>query len=645
MACGSCPGGLGSVMGSETQKKYAERAKKQLVEELEALHKRIVELEKSGAGSKPTEEALLERGLVTSAAIEEMPDGVMLVNMDGKLTYMNEACARLLGYKAGEMIGTSALELPTYRESRDREKAREILKKVISGGSTEPIDMDVITKDGREIPVSFTASVIKDAQGNSRTLVAVIRDVTERKRAEDAVRGSEELSRGMLETAATGIYLLQDGRLQYVNRLFEEISGYRSDELVGTYSLEYVHPEDRESVRAKAIEVLKGQSSSPYEFRLIRKDLETVWVLDRLTSIQYKGKRSVLGTLMDITERKRIETEVLDYTRQIETLFNIGTTVSQTLNLTELLDSVLERVLGVMEIEAGGIFLLDRQTDELVLKAYRGMSAEFVGKVERLMVDEGFTGQAALSKKPLIVEDVAADPRLTRMGAKEEGIQSFAAVPIVAKDRILGVVGVGSYRSRKFPEREVKLLGTIANQIGMAVDNAQLYEQALELAFTDGLTGLYNRRYLMEQIEREFTRAERSNGSLSLMMIDLDGLKAINDRFGHHEGDGILKGLGGIIKVNTRASDVAARWGGDEFMLLTPDISSKGARKIGERIRSQVERYRPKIDGEEVRISISVGIASCPAHASDVTQLLQRVDEAMYSAKRGGKNQLCVFSY
>jgi diguanylate cyclase (GGDEF)-like protein len=148
----------------------------------------------------------------------------------------------------------------------------------------------------------------------------------------------------------------------------------------------------------------------------------------------------------------------------------------------------------------------------------------------------------------------------------------------------------------------------------------------------------------MEQIEREFKRVERSEGSLSLMMIDLDGLKGINDRFGHHEGDSVLRGLGDIIKANTRASDVAARWGGDEFMLLTPETSSKGARRIGERIRSQVERYRPELDGEEVGISISVGIASYPGHASDVTQLLQRVDEAMYQAKRGGRNQLCVFS-
>ncbi|UCC59268.1 MAG: GGDEF domain-containing protein [Dehalococcoidia bacterium] len=121
-------------------------------------------------------------------------------------------------------------------------------------------------------------------------------------------------------------------------------------------------------------------------------------------------------------------------------------------------------------------------------------------------------------------------------------------------------------------------------------------------------------------------------------------MKCINDSYGHNEGDAVLNGLGGIIKANTRASDVAARWGGDEFMLLTPDTGSRSARKIGERIRSQVERYRPRFDGEQERITISIGIASYPGHASNITQLLQRVDEAMYGAKRDGRNQICVFS-
>ena len=624
--------------------RYSRKTKKELIDELEAVRAKFAELKKSAAEGKWAEEVLIKGELVAAATIEGMPDGVMLVNMSGDIIYVNKAFEKLLGYKANELVGTSALKLPTYSKSKDRVKAQGYLKKVIEKSSAKPIDMSAITKDGEEVPINFTASVIKDAQGNPQTLVAVIRDISERKWAEEALRDSEELARGMLAAATTGIYFLQDGRFLYVNRLFEEISGYTSDELVGKHSLDYVHPDDKKAVRIKAIEVLKGQSSSPYEARLIRKDSGIVWVSDRVASIQYKGKRSVLGTLMDITERKQAEEEIRRYTKQLEALFNIGATVSQTLNLEELLDSVLDNVLMVMGVEVGGIFLLDKQTSKLLLKTHRGMSPEFARRVQVVSIGDGFIGQVAKLGKPILAEDVSADSKLSWMRKMGDGIQSFAAVPIMAKEKILAVMGVGSGKHREFPDWEMQMLDTIANQIGMAIENAQLYEHALELAFTDGLTGLYNRRYIMEQIEREFIRAQRSKAPLSLIMVDLDELKAINDRFGHHEGDGFLKEVARIVKVNTRASDVAARWGGDEFMLLAPGTDSRSASKIAERIRTQVERYKIKLEGEEVGITVSAGIVSYPAHASVVEELLKKADEAMYNAKRGGKNQSSVFS-
>ena len=629
-------GGLGG--------RYSRKTKKQLIDELVAFGAKFAELKKSAAESKWAEEVPRKDELVAAAIIEGMPDGVMLVNMSGEILYVNKAFEKLLGYKAKELIGTSALKLPTYSKSKDRGKAQGYLKKVIQKSSAKPIDMNAINKDGEEIPINFTASVIKDAQGNPRTLVAVIRDISERKRAEEALRDSEELARGMLAAATTGIYFLQDGRFLYVNRLFEEISGYTYDELVGKHSLDYVHPDDKETVRTKAIEVLKGQSSSSYEFRFVRKDSGIVWVSDRVASIQYKGKRSVIGTLMDITERKHAEVEVSRYTKQLEALFNIGATVSQTLNLGELLDSVLDTVLMVMGVEVGGIFLLDKKTNKLLLRAHRGMSPEFARRVQVVSIGDGFIGQVAKSGKPILAEDISADSKLLWMRKMGDGIQSFAAVPIMAKEKILAVMGVGSRKYRKSPDWEMLMLDTIANQIGMAIENAQLYEHALELAFTDGLTGLYNRRYIMDQIERELIRAQRSKVPLSLIMVDLDGLKAINDRFGHHEGDGFLKEVAGIVKVNTRASDVAARWGGDEFMLLAPGTDSRSASKIAERIRAQVERQKIQLEGDEVGITISAGIVSYPTHASAVEELLKKADEAMYNAKRGGKNQSSVFS-
>ena len=632
-------------MAGQSEGKQRKKTRQHTMGEMKTLQARVQELEEALSESKWAEEALKQGEFVAAATIEGMPDGVMLVNMSGEIIYVNKACERLLGYKADELLGVSALKLPTYSRSKDRVKAQEYLKNVIQEGSANPIDMSALTKDGEETPISFTASIIKDAQNNPKTLVAVIRDVSERKHAEEALRDSEELSRGMLEAATTGIYFLQDGKFLYVNRLFEELSGYTFDELIGTHSLDYVHPDDRDTVRAKAIEVLKGQSSCPYEFRLIRKDSGIVWVLDRVASIQYKGKRSVLGTLMDITERKHAEAEVNRYTRQLETLFNIGTTVSQTLNLEELLVSVLDRVLKVTGVEIAGIFLLDEKTRELVLRASRGMSVSFVREVKILSAGEGILKQVVETGKPLLVENMSLEPRFNHHGTKKWRVQSFAALSIMAKEKILGMMGIGSYGHREFPDWEVRMLGTIANQIGMAIDNAQLYEHALELAFTDGLTGLYNRRYLMDQIEREFIRAQRSKAPLSLIMIDLDGLKGINDRFGHHVGDSFLKEVARIVKANTRASDVAARWGGDEFMLLAPGTDSKGADKIAERIRAQVEHFKIKLEGEEAGITVSAGIVSYPTNASVVPELVKKADEAMYCAKRAGKNRSYVCSH
>ena len=586
----------------------------------------------------------LGKGELAAAVLYGLFDGIVLVNMIGEVVYVNNAFEKMLGYKARELVGKPALALPTYQGSKKgTEKATALFQQLVKSGIPDSIDMYALTKAGNKIPLNFTASVINDKDNNPQALVAVVRDITERKQMEQALRRSEHMSRSMLETAGTGIYILQDGRFQYVNRLFEALSGYSFDELKDKHSLDFVHPSDREFVRKKAIQVLKGQSHLPYQFRFMKKDGEIAWVLDRLASLDYGGKRSVLGSLSDISEIKKAEGQILEYTKQLEALFDIGITANGTLDVNNLLNSVLKKVLQVINFDAGGIYIFDRQTNELFLKSHFGVPEKFVHRMERMRVTEGFTARIALSGKPLFVPDINLDERLKRIGISSAGIQSFATIPIITKEKVLGIMAIGSRTPYQFPQSTVHLLGTICNQIGLAIDNAQLYERALQLAYTDGLTGLYNRRYLLEQLEREFARANRNESSLSLIMIDLDGLKDINDRFGHNEGDHILQELGRLTKLNTRASDVAARWGGDEFVVLAPDTVAKSAHRIAERIRAKVELYKPTIRGKQPTITVSVGVATYPEHAGSLTELIKRADEAMYNAKGLGKNQVCVF--
>jgi diguanylate cyclase (GGDEF)-like protein len=412
----------------------------------------------------------------------------------------------------------------------------------------------------------------------------------------------------------------------------------------GKYSLDYVHPDDREFVHRKAVEILKSESSLPYEYRFIRKDGKAVWLLDRLVSIHYDGKRSVLGSAMDISDIKAAEKQIREYTSQLEALFNIGLTASRTLDIAELLDNVIDKVLHVTGFSAVGIFLFDQHARKVVLMAHRGVSKGLLRNAERMKFNEDFTCLAARSGKSIIVQDVSAESRVRHMGFESESIESFAVVPIISKEQVLGVMAIGSHSVHQFPTSTMRLLDTITMQIGMAIDNARLYERALHLAFTDNLTGLYNRRYLLDQLDREFARAARNGSSISLVMIDLDELKKINDQFGHNEGDVVLRKVGRILKQNTRASDVAARWGGDEFVLLAPDTDSKSAYVVAERIRYHVEHSPPKVAGQELIITISVGLVTYPGYASSVTELLKRADDAMYNAKGLGKNQVCVYS-
>lgn len=301
---------LSGIMVRDSGKKYAEKTKKRLTKELEALHVRVADLEKLEAGSAWAEEAVLKRELVTSAAIEEMPDGVILVDMTGKVVYVNKAFEKVFGYKADELIGIPALELPTYRGSRDREMAREALKEVVEKGSSEHIDIGAISKTGDEIAISFAASVIKDARGNPKALVVVIRDVTKRKRREDALKASEQHFRALVENSLDGSAILSgDLTIRYESPSAERILGYKPEELIGKGTLEFLHPDDAQNI-IKTFHVLfqhPGQAVS-MEVRFLHKDGS--WrviegVVNNLLHDPSVG--GIIVNYRDITRRKRAE--------------------------------------------------------------------------------------------------------------------------------------------------------------------------------------------------------------------------------------------------------------------------------------------------------------------------------------------------
>jgi diguanylate cyclase (GGDEF)-like protein len=216
----------------------------------------------------------------------------------------------------------------------------------------------------------------------------------------------------------------------------------------------------------------------------------------------------------------------------------------------------------------------------------------------------------------------------------------FAVAPLVFDERLLGALQVKSNDpSRVWQENEVLLLRTVADQVAVAVNHAGLFAQIQQQALTDALTGCFNRRSFEMHLDKEIMMAKRTRQPLSLLMLDLDRFKHLNDTAGHDAGDDALRELAICFQDELRGVDSAARFGGDEFALILPQAFTEGAQIVAERVRARVERiYIPEFGN----LTASIGVASFPAHASSRSELFRAADDALYAAKRAGRNRVCV---
>jgi diguanylate cyclase (GGDEF)-like protein len=221
----------------------------------------------------------------------------------------------------------------------------------------------------------------------------------------------------------------------------------------------------------------------------------------------------------------------------------------------------------------------------------------------------------------------------------EEKLPS-TVVPMIFQERLMGALQVtASDPARVWQENEILLLRTVANQVAVAVNHARLFAQIQQQALTDALTGLNNRRSFEMHLDRELQAARRHHRPLSLVMLDLDRFKQMNDSAGHDTGDAALRKLSNCLRQGLRGVDSAARFGGDEFALILTNAYSEGAMILAERLRAHIEQIDIPGFGH---LSASIGIATFPSHASTRTELVIAADAALYNAKRAGRNRVCV---
>ena len=337
-------------------------------------------------------------------------------------------------------------------------------------------------------------------------------------------------------------------------------------------------------------------------------------------------------------ENKTLRQELDTAKKEIEFFEDVGKTLTSSLELNKILVAVMRKTKEIIGAEAWSVLVVDETTGDLVFERADTKKVEKY----RLKPGEGIAGWVAQEGIPVIVPDVSLDKRFCSRMDKQTHFKtrSLMCVPIKSQGRVIGVLEVvNKITGEPFTKEDLNLLMRLVDQAALTIERTTLYQKMAELVVTDDLTKLFNTRYLNRTIETEIQRSDRYKTSVSLIFIDIDYFKNINDQHGHLIGSKILVELGQLIIKCLRSIDIVARYGGDEFVVVLPQTPPKAAVQIAERIRKSVEHNTfLKKEGYALKMTASFGVASYPESAKTKEDLIRLADEAMYRVKNTTRN-------
>jgi diguanylate cyclase (GGDEF)-like protein/PAS domain S-box-containing protein len=472
------------------------------------------------------------------------------------------------------------------------------------------------------------------------------------RQAQAAFHEERDFVTAVLDTAGVLVVVLdREGLIERFNRACEAITGYSFEEVRGKHVWDtFTLPEEKDQVVSVVQQLQNGRPIPEIEHHWVTRSGE-----QRLIAWSYTVLlddtglvRHIIKTGIDVTERRKAEQALQTSTEKLTawvnelemrnreiTLLNEMTDLLQTcIDVAEAYTVVSQSLPQIFTTESGALYALSESHNFLE-------SVASWGDTERM--EKVFRPQEcwALRRGRLhVVEPPRTGLQCSHVGPNTSG--TYLCMPMMAQGEAVGLLHLASGpHCTKLAETKQSLAVTVTEHIALALANLKLRETLRNQSVRDPLTGLFNRRYMEESLERELSRAKRNRRSLGVVMIDIDHFKHFNDTYGHEAGDTLLRELGSFLQSSVREGDIACRYGGEEFLLILPEVSITAALHRADQMREEFRKKAIRYSGKSLgNVTLSFGVALFPTHADTVGTLLRVADQALYRAKGAGRDRV-----